>query len=77
MTYKINPCVAKIKSPVIVRFPTGEEMHFATGEETAAADFDKHYVIKEIAAKGDEILLAVEEVRMPQMNWAGEEATFF
>ncbi|MBQ8698221.1 MAG: hypothetical protein IJ521_04395 [Schwartzia sp.] len=77
MTYKMNPGIAKMKSPVIVLLPTGEEMRFATGEEAAAADFDKHYVIAEITAKGDKLLVEVEEVGMPQMNWAGEEATFF
>lgn len=77
MTYKINPDVAKMKSPVKVMLPTGEEMLFNTGEEAAAADFSKHYVITEITAKGNVICLAVEEVGMPQMNWVGEEGTFF
>ena len=77
MTYKMNPIVAKMKSPVIVLFPTGEKIRFDTGEEAAVADFDKHYVITEIVVKGDAILLKVEEVKMPQMNWVGEKATFF
>ena len=77
MTYKMNPIVAKMKSPVIVMLPTGEEIRFATGAEAAAADFGKHYAIAEIAAEGGTILLTVEKVGMPQVNWAGEEATFF
>ncbi len=77
MTYKLNPCVGKIKSPVVLRFPTGEEKRFGTGADVAEADFDRHYAIAEMAARGDAILLTVEEIEMPQMNWAGEEATFF
>lgn len=77
MTYKLHPCVGKIKSPVVLVLPTGEEKRFADGMDAAKADFDRHYAIAEMAAKGDVVLLTLEEVRMPQMNWAGEEATFF
>lgn len=77
MTYKLNPCVGKIKSPVVLVFPTGEEKRFADGTDAAKADFDRHYVIAEMTAKGDVIFLTVEEIGMPSMNWAGEEATFF
>ena len=77
MTYKLNPCVGKIKGPVVLLLPTGEEKRFADGMDAAKADFDRHYVIAEIAAKGSAILLTAEEAEMPQMNWAGEEATFF
>ena len=77
MTYKLNPCVSKIKSSVILVLPSGEELRFADGTDAAKADFDRHYVIAEMAAKGDMILLTVEEVGMPRMNWTGEEATFF
>ena len=77
MTYKLNPCIGKIKSPVVLVLPTGEEKHFTDGMDAAKADFDRHYVIAEMAAKGDVIHLAVKEVGMPRMNWMGEEATFF
>ena len=77
MTYKLNPCVGKIKSPVVLVFPTGEEKHFAVGKDAAEADFDRHYTIAAIAAENNAILLALEEVGMPCMNWAGEEASFF
>ena len=77
MTYKLNPSVAKIKSPVVLCFPKGEQRRFASGLDTAEVEFDKHYVISGISADEGTILLELEEADLPRMNWAGEEATFF
>ncbi|MBQ9376339.1 MAG: hypothetical protein IJU05_00855, partial [Schwartzia sp.] len=74
MTYKLNPGVALIKCPVVLRFPKGEHRRFASGLDAAEAELDKHYVISGITVDNGKILLELEEAGMPQMNWAGEEA---
>lgn len=77
MTYKLNPEVSKIKSPVILRIEGGEssvDKIYADGAELANAIFEKNYVVRSLAAQGDVIVLTVSEnLCVNNTNWIGEE----
>ena len=78
MTYKLNPELRKIRSPVTLIFPDGMEKNFESGREIANAVFDKHYLIDEIKADGNVIKLKLmEQARAAVVNWNGEEAVSF
>ena len=77
MTYKLNPCVGKIKSPIVLRFPTGEEKRFGTGADAAEADFDRHYAIAEMAAKESKVFVKLEVLETPITDKENRDATFF
>lgn len=44
MTNMIDQCVKLIKAPIVCRVG-GKELAFASGEELAAHDFEKYYLI--------------------------------
>ena len=72
MTYKLNPEVRKIKSPVTLIFPDGIEKIFKSGSEVASAVFDKHYIITEITAEDSKIKLRpIEQAIRAVVNWIG------
>lgn len=78
MTYKLNPEVRKIGSPVTLIFPDGTEKIFKSGSEVESAVFDKHYIITEITAEDSKIKLKLmEQQNRPTINWIGEEAVSF
>lgn len=78
MTYKLNPEIEKIHSPVIIALPDGTISEYDSGSEAAAAVFEKHYVVQSMTAVGDKIELQLSEIRMPDSStWIGEEQTFF
>ena len=79
MTYKLNPEVSKIQSPVILRIEGGEsstDKAYADGAELANATFEKNYVVRSLDAQGGVIVLAVSEnLCINNTNWIGEEMT--
>lgn len=79
MTYKLNPEVSKIKSPVILQIKDVEssaEKLYADGEELASATFERNYVVSSLVARENTVVLAVEEnQRINATNWIGEEMT--
>ncbi len=79
MTYKLNPEVSKIQSPVILRIEGGElstDETYANGAELANAIFEKNYLVRSLAAQGDVIVLTVSEnLCVNNTNWIGEELT--
>ena len=78
MTYKLNPELKKIRSPVTLIFPDGTEKNFASGAEIVNAVFDKKYLISEITAEDSKIRLKLlEQQGKPAINWCGEEAMSF
>ena len=72
MTYKLEPGLSRIVSPLILIFPDGGRMEFENGAAACAAVFDHRYVVREIRAAVDTIEIKVEEMEMP-----GGEVTFF
>ena len=78
MTYKMNPELRKIRSPVTLIFPDSTEKNFESGSEIVNVVFDKRYVITEITAEDSKIRLElVEQQDKPAINWCGEETISF
>ena len=79
MTYKLNPYVKKITSPIKIKFDVSEEvMNFADGVALAEADFEKNYLIDSVSAKDSSIEITLRENDMVYVvNWVGEEAVSF
>lgn len=73
MTYKLEPGLSRIISPIKLHLPGGEIKEFENGTEACAAVFDHKYVIREIRAVENVVEVKLEEMKMP-MN--GDE-TFF
>ena len=74
MTYKVDPAVAKITSPVIAVFD-GEEKCYENGKELADDCFDKNYMIVEISARDNAVVLTFEKSKRSDIvNCIGEEA---
>ena len=62
MTYKLNPEVEKIISPVVVT-DGKNRWEFANGRKAEEAVFDKQYNITSYRAMGDTVEVSVEELR--------------
>ena len=77
MTYKLNPSIARITSPLILTLPDGSKREYENGEQAAEAVFDRHYVIDEISAVDSRIVISVTELKPMPTSWTGEEQTFF
>ena len=77
MTYKLNPELRKIQSPVVLVFPDGETREFECGFAVAEADFKQRYLIQAIRALDSIIEIKLVECAPPDMNWAGEETVSF
>ena len=79
MTYKLNPDVKKITSPIKIKFDGSEEvLNFADGVALAEADFEKNYLIDSVSAKDSSIEITLRENDMVNVvNWVGEEAVSF
>lgn len=77
MTYKLNPQVRLIKSPVILVIDE-QVKEYRNGDELASQDFDKRYLIESIVARGDAVVVTVKENEQTAIiNWIGEEAVSF
>ncbi|MBQ9360943.1 MAG: hypothetical protein IJT96_07885 [Lachnospiraceae bacterium] len=63
MTYKLNPEIEKIISPVVVT-DGKNRWEFANGRKAEEAVFDKQYNITSYRAMGDTVEVSVEEFRV-------------
>ena len=77
MTYKLNPEIRKILSPVVLAFPDGTKQQYVDGNTVADDVFDHKYLISTVRAVDDIIELKLVEQEAPNMNWSGEAATSF
>ena len=77
LTYKLNPELKIIVSPVVLVCPGNERMRFANGEQAAAATFDRRLLIDTISAEGGTVVLTLKEQEPTNLNWAGEESVSF
>ena len=77
MTYKLNPEIRKILSPVVLVFPDRTKQQYEDGNTAADAVFDRKYVISTLQAVDDIVELKLVEQEAPNMNWSGESATSF
>ena len=77
MTYKIDPNVKLIVSPVITVID-GKETLYENGTALSEINFDKYYVITRITARDNTVVLELEEnKRINDITWIGEEAVSF
>lgn len=77
LTYKLEPGLSRISSPIVLMMPDGEKREYKDGKEIVEALFDKRWKVTELRAAGDAIEEKVEETVIPGTNWTGEEQTFF
>ena len=77
MTYKLNPEIGKISSPIKLFLPDGRELMFSSGAEAMEAVFEKQLVVDEIAAVDSVVEIRLSESCSVSVNWVGEEQTFF
>lgn len=71
-TFKIDQFVSKIKAPIVCK-ADGKELSFASGEELAAHDFDKYYLIDSVEIEDGKAVLMLRERSIPMINSIGEE----
>ena len=76
MTFKLEPGLARITSPIILLFPDHTTRRFSSGEDAVRETFDKRWKVTEMRARDGEIEIIVEEAVVPEINALGEE-TFF
>ena len=77
MTYRIEQFVAKIESPVIAVLQ-GEQREFPNGRALAETAFSRLFRIESLTAQGDRIIIKlVENDRLNDTNWTGEEQAGF
>ena len=76
MTYKLNPAIAKISSPVTLIFPGGARHEYSSGTAVAEKTFNEKYRVVEIRAVESVIEIELEPMTTPVINAIGEE-TFF
>ena len=77
MTYKLNPEIHKILSPIVLVFPDGTKQQYENGNAVTNAVFDHKYVISTLCAVNDIIELKLVEQEAPIKNWSGESVTSF
>lgn len=76
MTYKLEPGLGRIMSPILLRFPDGHTASFSSGEEACRAVYDRKYRVVEMRAVENMVEVRAEEMTTPIINPVGEE-TFF
>lgn len=77
MTYRVEQFVAKIKSPVVAVIED-KQMEFADGKALAETAFSTLFRIESLTARGDKIIVRlVENDRINDINWVGEEQVDF
>ena len=78
MTYKLNPAIGKIESPIVLIFPGGEKRNYKNGAGGVEDVFDHKYLIESLRAVGDVVEITLtESTEMNSSTWIGEEQTFF
>lgn len=82
MTYRLNPEVRKITSPIILSFGNGrEDRQFQDGASLADAVFGKNYLIESLSARDGSVILTVRENdqlnAMSQTDGKAVERSFF
>ena len=75
LTYKLEPGLSRITSPVRLIFPERAE-EYENGKEAVDDLFDKKWRVVELRARENVVEVVVEEMDVPAVNAIGEE-TFF
>ena len=77
MTYKLNPEIGKIQSPVVIIFPGGERREYIDGAAVAEDVFDKGFIVESLRAVENTVEIKLTEPQTMASTWIGEEQTFF
>ena len=76
MTYKLDPVVGRFGSPIILRFHDGNapDSHFKDGDALTSEIFDGPYLIDNICAQNNQIVLTVKENNLiNSTEWVKED----
>ena len=77
MTYKLNPELSKISCPIILR-GAGDDQEYPNGTALTEQSFHKNYIVENISAKSDAVIITVTENRQTiPIGWVGEEVVSF
>ena len=60
MTYKLNPALNRIQSPLVV-VADGKETEYIGGKALSEQVFEKNYLVDSITAKADRIVISLVE----------------
>lgn len=76
MTYKLNPTIAKIASPITL-VVDGERMEFENGKAAAEATFGCRYAVASIRAVGDMVEIELEQLPAVDTSWGDSASLSF
>ncbi len=77
MTYSLTVAIQYITCPVVLVTDT-QEIRFDNGREAVERKFDKYYLIDEVFARKDEIVVHLKaNDKINATNWCGEEQVSF
>lgn len=76
MTYKIEPGLGRITSPITLLFPDGAKKEYKGGKELCETAFNRKYRVVEMRAVENAVEIKLEPMTTPIINPVGEE-TFF
>ena len=76
MTYKLNPAIAKIASPVTL-VVDGEQMEFEDGQAAAEATFGCRHAVASIRAVGDTVEIELEQLPAVDTSWGDSASLCF
>lgn len=77
MTYKLNPELKKIVSPVVLDI-NGERTKYPNGEALTKLTLDKNFLVESISIEDAVIVVRlILNNQVNNTNWAGEEIVSF
>ena len=69
MTYRLNPIIECILSPVTIIFPDTGQKSYGSGAEAAADTFDKQFNIRNIRAEDSTVVIEMEVAGLPDTTF--------
>ena len=63
MTYKLDPLLEKIESPIAIILPNEKKIEYASGIQVCAETFGIKFGIKKITAESGRVVIELEEIR--------------
>ena len=79
MTYKLEPFVKHIITPIVLRFPDGNSKQYRNGAELSELNFSKPYRVKALealtASENNEVEIEIILSEMPIRAESGAESS--
>ena len=78
MTYKLNPDVKKITSPVVL-VVDGVQQEYPNGMALSEVSFEKQYLVSSLSAQDGKVVISIKEnMQINDTSWAnGKPFSFF